>query len=121
MVAEIGAEPWEQREHKLMRFAPLVLLAIATGITLSLPATLVLSSVAGGWVLALDTLNPVWHKHKLLGVVYYAGLLVLAAALIALAPWYGIFAFSGYLRSFECLWRSRSSAACSPRAGREAM
>lgn len=114
-MAEIGEEPWERRERTLLRFAPLGLLAIATGITLlrpgfslSLPATLVLTGVAAGWVVALGTLNPVWDKHKLLGAVYYAGLLALAAALTLLAPWYGIFAFSGYLRAFECLngiWR----------------
>jgi signal transduction histidine kinase len=115
MVTEINEEPWERQEHKLMRIAPPVLLVISTGVTLlrpgfslSLSTTMVLASVAAGWVLALDTLNPVWHRHKLLGAVYFAGLLVLAGALIALAPWYGIFAFSGYLRAFECLsgiWR----------------
>jgi signal transduction histidine kinase len=115
MVTEIAEEPWERQEHKLMRIAPPVLLVVATGITLlrpgfslSLSATLVLASVAAGWVVAVDTVNPVWHRHKLLGAVYYVGLVVLAAALIMLAPWYGIFAFSGYLRAFECLsgiWR----------------
>ncbi|MGH3589103.1 MAG: sensor histidine kinase, partial [Pseudonocardia sp.] len=38
-------------------------------------------------------------------VVYFVGLMALAAALVVLAPWYGIFAFVGYAQAYVCLPR----------------
>jgi signal transduction histidine kinase len=113
----IDVEPWERRERQAVRFAPLFLLGIGTVITLLQPSpsggyllgTLALVVATAGWVLAFDTLNPSWElEQQKLSAVYYLGLLVLAGALILRAPWYGIFAFAGYFRAFDCLtgiWR----------------
>jgi signal transduction histidine kinase len=105
-------QPWERRETAVMRVLPLGLLGVSTVITLLQPApsrahllgTLAVTAVAAAWVLALDTLHPGWKlPQRRLPTIYYFGLLVLGAILITRAPWYGIFAFTGYLRAFDCL------------------
>jgi signal transduction histidine kinase len=113
----VGEEPWERRERAALRVIPFVLLVIPTVITLLQPAssrahllgTLAVAAAAAGWVLALDTLNPSWElENRRLATVYFLGLLALSAILIIRAPWYGIFAFAGYFRAFDCLtgiWR----------------
>jgi signal transduction histidine kinase len=112
----VAEESWERRERMLLRITPLAVLGIATLITLLQPVPLgshlrtilIVAGVAAAWVLALDTLNPSWERHRAFGVGYYVGLLALAAILVVLMPWYGIFAFAGYLRAFDCLtgiWR----------------
>lgn len=116
-MAHIAEEPWERRETVLLRVIPHVLLVIPTVITFLQPApsraylfgTLAIVAAAAGWVLALDTLNPTWQlEHRKLSVLYYLGLLAFSTVLILRAPWYGIFAFAGYFRAFDCLtgvWR----------------
>ncbi|HEU5472212.1 MAG TPA: sensor histidine kinase [Actinophytocola sp.] len=105
-------QPWERRETVMLRVMPLGLLGVSTVITLVQPApsgsellgTLAVAAVAAAWVLALDTFHPGWKlERRRLPVVYYLGLLVLFAILITQASWYGIFAFTGYFRAFECL------------------
>jgi signal transduction histidine kinase len=117
MVRHVGEEPWERRETAALWLIPYVLLGIPTVITLLQPApsgthlavTFGITAVAAVWVFSLDTLNPTWHQEqRRLPVIYYVGFLALAAALILQAPWYGFFAFTGYLRVFDCLtggWR----------------
>ncbi|HEY3681931.1 MAG TPA: sensor histidine kinase [Streptosporangiaceae bacterium] len=55
------------------------------------------SVVALVWMLWMFTLHPGWDARPVLRVVAYAGLLGFAAVLVGLSPWYGFFAFSGYL------------------------
>jgi signal transduction histidine kinase len=117
MSEHLRKEPWERQETTFLRFSPYGLLALPTVITLLQPApspghllvTLGIAALAAGWVLGLDTLNPTWRQEeRKLPAIYFLGLLVLAAVLIVRAPWYGIFAFTGYLRAFVCLtgaWR----------------
>src|SRR5262249_26467576 len=74
--------------------------------------TIGVAAAAVAWMFGLDTRNSTWRqdpqgRHQL-PMIYFIGLLVLFAILIVRAPWYGIFAFTGYLRAFLCLtgtWR----------------
>lgn len=114
------AEPWERQETSFLRFVPYVLLVIPTVITLLQPApspthqwiTMGVAAAAAAWMFSLDTRNPTWRQddqgNHQLPMIYFVGLLALFAILIMRAPWYGIFAFTGYLRAFLCLtgtWR----------------
>jgi signal transduction histidine kinase len=115
--AELRAEfdRWERRENTILKILPYVLLAVSVLITLlqplwqtpvHLPAVLGLSAVAALWLLWFDTLRRA-------RVLFYLGLLGLTAGLVALAPWYGFFAFAGYPLAFEHLpgrWRYAGAA-----------
>ena len=66
------------------------------------------------WLLWFHTLHPRWHRNAPLMGLYYTGLMALTAGLVALAPWYGLFAFIGYPQAFEYLrgrWRYAGVAA----------
>ncbi|CAM2890121.1 sensor histidine kinase [Prescottella defluvii] len=104
------AERWETA---VIRVLPYILLASSTVITVlqtgsvHLAAALGLTFVATVWLLWLRVLDRSPVDGPLIGV-YYAGLMVLCAGLVALAPWYGIFAFIGYVHAFlflTGLWR----------------
>lgn len=104
----------ERREMAVVGALPYAFLAVSTVITLAqpqqvnLPAVLGLTLVSAIWVLWFVTLHPQWHTPVPLMGVYYAGLVVLAAGLVTLAPWYGIFAFVCYVHAFQFLkgrWR----------------
>ncbi|MEV4514400.1 sensor histidine kinase [Dactylosporangium sp. NPDC049525] len=108
---------WERKETAALKVMPYLLLAVSVTITLleplwhvsgQLTTVLGLSLVAALWLLWFYTLHPQWHDKRLLMGLYYIGLLALAAALVAIAPWYGFFAFLGYPQAFQCLrgrWR----------------
>jgi signal transduction histidine kinase len=71
-------------------------------------AVLGLSVAAALWLLWFTTLHPGWRGRRSLMGLFYAGLMLLTAALVALAPWYGFFAFLGYPQAFAVLhggWR----------------
>jgi signal transduction histidine kinase len=70
--------------------------------------TLALSLLAAGWILWLVTLHPAWAERRRLMALYYAGLLVLIGLLMTRSPWFGLFAFIGYLHAWQLLhggWR----------------
>jgi signal transduction histidine kinase len=116
--AELRAEfdRWEGRQHAALQALPYLLLAVSVGVTLlqplwqttvHLPAVLGLSTVAALWLVWFHTL----HKRHWWS---YAGLLVIIAGLVAIAPWYGFFAFAGYPLAFDYLrgrWRYAGAAA----------
>ena len=111
--AELRAEfdRWERTEEKVLRVVPYVLLAVCTVIALVVPSdhlslTLGLSAATAVWLAGSRR----WPSLS------YAGLLVLAAALVSAAPWYGLFAFVGYPQAFHLLkgqWRYAGAAATS--------
>ncbi|HYQ69779.1 sensor histidine kinase [Actinophytocola sp.] len=117
--AELRAEfdRLERRETKTFKVLPYFLLAVATLITLLQPlwneplnyaAVLGLTAAAAGWLLWFHTLHPEWHENRPLMGLYFVGLLALAFGLVALAPWYGFFTFTGYPQAFQYLkgrWR----------------
>lgn len=110
-------DKWEHREHTLSKVVPFFLLGFGTlvtlmqpiwGVDVNVPVVLGLASTALVWVLWFYTLHPEWRSNRRLMALYFAGLLVIAAGMVAISPWYGIFAFVGYLQAFECLtghWR----------------
>lgn len=120
----IEADRWERRETAFFAAAPYALLAVSTlmallpvwDVEVQLPAVLGLSLVTAVWVAWFVTLHPDWLRHHRLMAFYYVGLTVLSAGLVLLAPWYGIFAFTGYVHAAVCLrgpWRYAGVAATS--------
>ncbi|OLF15064.1 sensor histidine kinase [Actinophytocola xanthii] len=105
-------ERWERKESALLRALPYFLLAVGTLIALLQPlwgmpdrSTLVISLtvLAVGWIAVLHTTHPQWRTRRGLMGVYYAGLMVLATALVVVSPWYGVFSFIGYIQAMEVL------------------
>ncbi|GAA0505419.1 hypothetical protein Ade02nite_71700 [Paractinoplanes deccanensis] len=123
--AELRAEfdRSERREMAVFNALPYVLLAVSTLLTLLQPlwdgpvpvaAVLGLAAAAALWVLFFHTLHPEWHRNRPVMALYYAGLTVLAGALVAIAPFFGLFAFGGYPQAFVYLsgrWRYAGVAA----------
>ncbi|KDN17263.1 sensor histidine kinase [Amycolatopsis rifamycinica] len=108
--AEPGGE--DTGETAIFAVLPYLLLAVSVIVTLvqairegpnRLPALLGLSAAALLWLLWFHTLHPRWHRRRALMAGYYAGFTALAAGLVALAPWYGFFAFAGYPQAFQYL------------------
>lgn len=108
----------ERREIAVFNILPYVLLGVSTLVTVLLPVwgvpvayvpeVLGLALGATIWVLWFHTLHPGWHQRAPLMGLYYAGLMVLAGGLVALAPWFAFFAFVGYPQAFVYLrgrWR----------------
>lgn len=120
--AELRAEfdRQERREHRAFQALPYCLLAVSVAVTLlqSLwdePVRLVpllgLSAAAALWLVWFHTLHP--GRRSLL---FFTGLTVLTAGLVAIAPWYGFFAVAGYPQAFETLrgrWRYAGATATS--------
>jgi len=107
----------ERRERLFYAALPYFLLAVSTLITplaaasgaaVNLPAVFVLAVATAAWLVWLTTLRGASRTNTALMGIYYTGQLVLSAALVALAPWYGVFAFVGYIHAFLLLqgrWR----------------
>ncbi|MEU4423564.1 sensor histidine kinase [Actinoplanes sp. NPDC024001] len=114
---------WENAGNTILKVLPYPLLAVGVVITLLQPlgdepvrliTVLGLSVTAGLWLLWFHTLHPEWHGHRPLMGFYYTGLAVQTASLVAIAPWYGFFAFAGYPQAFQYLhgrWRYAGAAA----------
>ncbi|WP_229073402.1 sensor histidine kinase [Actinoplanes sp. DH11] len=112
--AELRAEldRGERTETAVLRLLPYVLLAACTLITLllplwgvspNLPAALGLSFAATVWLLWFHVGHARRYAYASLMGLYSAGLMVLAAGLVAVAPWYALFAFLGYPHAFHHL------------------
>ncbi|CAA9571065.1 MAG: hypothetical protein AVDCRST_MAG88-2334, partial [uncultured Thermomicrobiales bacterium] len=107
---------WEQRLGSVSSTVPYVLLT-ASAMLAGLQGdqgwahhlgTLGLVGLAAGWMVWMVTLHPAWARRRAVMTVYCAGLLALIAALIGRSPWFGLFAFTGYLHSWAFLpgkWR----------------
>lgn len=103
-----------RHESVAMALLPHLLLVACVAITFFRPMPVQLGTVLGltliaaVWVAWFYSLHPGWHSRSGVMGVYYAGLQLLAAGLVALAPWFGVFALIGYVHAFECLrgiWR----------------
>lgn len=106
---------WEDRESSFHRVLPLIALAAATLLAVfvevpgaqPLPATLAVAAMAAGWITWFLLLHRRSDRRSVM-VVYYAGFLVLAAVLVLCSPWYGFFAWVGFIHAFIALpgnWR----------------
>jgi signal transduction histidine kinase len=108
---------WERKENSLFRVLPYFLISIGALITLlqpiweipvNVPLVVGFAAVATAWVAWFYTLHREWRQHRRLMGVYYTGLILLTAVLVALSPWFAIFAFLGYVQAFDVLrgrWR----------------
>ncbi len=104
----------ERRETAIITAIPYFLLGTSTVITLLYPAGVHLAAASGltgvtaVWLAWPDVLGRRGNSGGALSGMHYAGLMLLAAGLVVLAPWYGIFAFAGYVHAFMYLkgtWR----------------
>ncbi|MFG1736432.1 sensor histidine kinase [Micromonospora chalcea] len=122
--AELRAEfdRWERNEKVFFAVLPYALLSLCTLITLvlpfwdvplNLPVVLGLTAALALWTAGFHAHTRWRHSGSLTGL-YYVGLIVLGASVVALAPWYGIFTFIGYVHAFLFLkgaWRYAGVAA----------
>ncbi|WP_245566043.1 sensor histidine kinase [Thermocrispum municipale] len=113
---EAGFDAWERRESRLFAALPYVMLAASVTISLiqsgypqRLWLVLSVSAVAAGWTWWFLTAHPRWRDERPgLMAVYFVGFLAMTATLVLEAPWFGIYAWVGFVHSFECLrgpWR----------------
>ncbi|SCE75725.1 Signal transduction histidine kinase [Micromonospora viridifaciens] len=113
---------WEAREVILHRVLPYFGLAVGALLATFAPApgafplapTLAVTAAAGCWVTWFVTLHPGWVGRRALMAAYYVGLLAFAAVLVLASPWYGLFAWVGFLHAFLVLpgrWRFAGVAA----------
>jgi signal transduction histidine kinase len=109
------------RRLMLMPYATLVgstvLVLIARDVDLpqlSLPVTFAVVAATAGWLLWMVTLHPEWHDRPRRMVVFFLGLLVLIGLLVWCHPFFGFFAWTGYLMTAYALrghWRLIGAAA----------
>ncbi|MCR3748960.1 sensor histidine kinase [Lentzea californiensis] len=108
---------WQRRETAVLKVLPYPLLAVSVVLTLlqslwdapvHLPEALGLAALLTAWVLWFHTFHPESHGNGRLMALYYTGLVALTACLVLLTPWFGFFAFIGYVHAFQYLkgrWR----------------
>jgi signal transduction histidine kinase len=116
----VELEASEGRLDRALRVAPYGLLAVSTLLATIADdvvehrsaahqlGTVAVAAVAAGWMLWWVTLHPSWARRHRLMAVYCAGLLLLLAVLVTRSPWFGLFALTGYLHTWELLpgrWR----------------
>lgn len=103
----------DRRSAAVMRVLPYVLLAVSLVFTLlhgladdgvNVTAAAVLTVAAAGWVFAFRDRRPPRERSRAVRGVYFTGLVLLAGGLVAASPWYGFFAFIGYLHAELYLW-----------------
>lgn len=101
---------WERWNLALMRWSPYVSLAISLILTLPQPSQtwndrieiLVLAALATLWIFLLYTRAPEPRRaHRVRMLVYFAGLLVFATALLFHHPLFFVFAITGFIHAGE--------------------
>ncbi|WBB55285.1 sensor histidine kinase [Verrucosispora sp. WMMD573] len=113
---------WRAREARLHRVLPYGGLLVGSLLAAFAPAprglpmllTLVIAGLTACWVTWFVVLHPKWQGRQGSMTVYYVGLLAFAAVLVAASPWYGFFAWVGFLHAFLVLngrWRFVGMAA----------
>ncbi|AOS65024.1 sensor histidine kinase [Actinoalloteichus hymeniacidonis] len=118
--AELRAEldRLEHRETAIIAVLPYVLLAVSTVVALMqplwggqqmpVPVVLGLTLLTAALMTWHHSLRITPQRKRMATGLYYTALMVLAAGLTLLAPWYGIFSFIGYIHAFLFLrgrWR----------------
>jgi signal transduction histidine kinase len=108
-------EDWTRREAPMLELLPYGLLAVCMLISVivrgpseALAVDLTLSALAGLWILWMVTLHPAWIERPRVMTVFFLGLFALMAALVIRQPFYGFFAWSGFLFVFRIMpypWR----------------
>ncbi|MEV1330214.1 sensor histidine kinase [Micromonospora costi] len=98
---------WEARESSLHRLVPYVGLGVGALLTAAAPAPVGLSfaphlavaAAAACWVTWFVTVHPAWAARRALMGFYYVGLLAFSTVLVLDSPWYGFFAWAGFLHA----------------------
>lgn len=106
----------ERREEAVLTALPYLLLAASAVVAVLQIAPLprpvpvaVLTVASAAWLAWWVSAHPAWRDRRGLMGAHVAGLLVLCAALVVMAPSYGIFTMTGYLHSYALLhgrWRA---------------
>jgi len=115
---------WRTRLDRRLRLLPYVALAASTMLVVlsrdvpglvrqPLGVSLALAAVTAAWLLWFLTLHPRWEGQQRIMSVFFAGLLVLIAALVWTNSLYGFFAWTGYLYVLDVPRRWRLPAAAS--------
>jgi signal transduction histidine kinase len=117
-------EIWRRRADRRLLLMPYVALAGSTALVLGagdidvprqgLPVTLAVVAVTAGWLLWMVTWHPQWAHRDGIMATFFIGLLVLIALLVWCHPFYGFFAWTGYLLTMYALrghWRLAGAAA----------
>ncbi|MFC0503707.1 sensor histidine kinase [Micromonospora costi] len=118
---------WEDREAVLHKVVPYVGLGVGALLTTAAPAPVGLSLVpdllvaaaAACWIAWFVNLHPEWVTRRALMAVYYVGLLAFGAVLVLDSPWYGFFAWAGFVHAvlLPGNWRFAGVAASAVLAG----
>lgn len=99
-------DTWEGREGTVFAALPYGLLAITAIVSVFARggiggATLLdfaLAAAAAAWMLWMVTLHPAWRERPRLMALYFIVLVALMAVMVIRAPWFGFFAWAGYLQ-----------------------
>jgi hypothetical protein len=108
---------FERHKRALLNALPYVLLAISLLVTIAAHAsrhlllTAGLTVLAAGWLLWMATLHPRWLERPVTLTIFFAGMLVIAGALVLTSGWYRIFAWTGYMFSALAIADLRARAA----------
>ena len=99
-------ETWQGRLEKWLRILPYGALAsaavlVAVGRDLvphqPLPVVFLLVLVTAGWMLWWVTLHPAWERDARRMRIFFTGLVVLIFVMVWCSPFFGLFAWTGYL------------------------
>jgi signal transduction histidine kinase len=106
---------WRISYDQRLRMVPFATLAASTllvfltgTMTMPVPVLLAAVGVTAVWILWFVTWHPKWESRTPIMAVFFAGLLLLTAALIYLNSLFGFFAWTGYLFTVYALrgrWR----------------
>ena len=99
-------DSWEGREGRVFAALPYGLLAITVivsvfargGLGVATLLDFALAAAAAVWMLWMVTLHPAWRERPRLMAFYFIVLIVLMAVMVIRAPWFGFFAWTGYLQ-----------------------
>ncbi len=104
-------ERWEQWENPALDAMPYVMLVLSTIAAVAIDShdrtriilDVSLALAAGAWMLSMYTLNPGNRARPRMMRVFFAGLIVLMAALVVVDPIFGFFSWTGYIWTFRVL------------------
>ncbi|TQL96499.1 signal transduction histidine kinase [Actinoallomurus bryophytorum] len=114
-----GHDEWNRRLLPLVTVVPYVLLAILTGVTVTIRRSdgdpfvidLALCGLTAAWMLWMFTLHPAWRERPRAMGLFIGVLIVLMAILVIRDPWFGLFTPAGYFYSYRFLsWPSELAA-----------
>lgn len=114
---QAALDRWQRREGVVYGAIPYVTLGVSyfLAATIGSPSRdaayrmLGLTIFAALWMLWMVTFHPEWvGNRRALMALYFGVLVIVMAALVLQAPWYGLFGFTGYLHAVMTLrgnWR----------------